>query len=530
MHNLIGNNLVPTKFQQRVINKIMDKDSVLLVMPTNSGKTLVAYNYADLIGESKDRIIFTAPIKALSVERYQELKSQGFAVDMITGDVRVDTRAPIICMTQEIYNNEFTRLKSTVIIDEFHYIFRNQDRARSYIEAIEKTNPESQLMLMSATIDDPNSLAEWLGELSNRKFSVAESNQRLVPLEYDYKGISSKYIKDSIVFCFSRKDIMRVLDRLKYCRKKIHPNKAKEIDELARTYSIEFFPEWEYGLSRYHGKLLPKEKMIIEYLFRHGYIDTVVGTDSLALGVNLPAQYTILSQLRKPTGDPIEISEFMQLCGRAGRFGQFSKGIATFMKDSPVNRYDKLPAAFKSYSKSKLEPTSIDVDIDYSALLNGRYLEEEIDNLVKYHYPKTDSSKIYSIMSIQVNKANEDIKNINSQYKSMLNEKEYETFEYLLSKYYLPEWNITKNAYYSYIMAISISKTGIIHANNIIDSIVLENKTPGVLIYELLLANKWFKSLKQDPSLRVKNTDKLYNIINGLDETIFNPDLRIDRK
>ena len=191
--------------------------------PTNSGKTIVAYNWADVynykIGEFK-KTIFTSPIKALSNERYNNLKKLGVNVGLITGDVKWDINSDVLCMTQEIYAQGYYKDVANVIIDEFHYIFHNHDRARCYMESIDKTNNESKLLLMSATCYKPEQLAKYLRTLTNKKFIVAESNERLVPLTFDLNGIDLKRIEDAIVFCFSRSGIMKIIEQFKKIRQK----------------------------------------------------------------------------------------------------------------------------------------------------------------------------------------------------------------------------------------------------------------------------------------------------------------------
>ena len=72
--------------------KLIKGHSAVLSAPTGSGKTLVAYLWSGLMNEdgfvqdTEDRIIFTAPIKALSNERYMDLRRMGLDVGIETGD------------------------------------------------------------------------------------------------------------------------------------------------------------------------------------------------------------------------------------------------------------------------------------------------------------------------------------------------------------------------------------------------------------------------------------------------------------
>ena len=152
-----------TKFydwQLRAFSHIQDNSAVLSA-PTGSGKTLVAYLWAGILSRDgtinpnpeSGRIIFTAPIKALSNERYLDLRRMGLDVGLETGDFKRNEGASIICCTQEIYTMKYARLPGQkLIIDEFHYIFTDSDRARTYIDGLRNTNPDTQILVMSATL------------------------------------------------------------------------------------------------------------------------------------------------------------------------------------------------------------------------------------------------------------------------------------------------------------------------------------------------------------------------------------------
>ena len=88
-----------------------------------------------------------------------------------------------------------------------------------------------------------------------------------------------------------------------------------------------------YGVAGYYGSLLPKEKMFIEECFERKLIDTVVGTDALALGVNFPVQNVVFAQLAKLYEGPISKNMFDQLSGRAGRKGYYDNGYVYYCEE-----------------------------------------------------------------------------------------------------------------------------------------------------------------------------------------------------
>ena len=130
-------------WQIRAYNHIKDNSAVLSA-PTGSGKTLVAYLWAGILNRDgtintqpdSSRIIFTSPIKALSNERYLDLRRMGLDVGIETGDFKRNEGASIICCTQEIYTMKYARIPNQkLIVDELHYIFTDSSRARMYISA-----------------------------------------------------------------------------------------------------------------------------------------------------------------------------------------------------------------------------------------------------------------------------------------------------------------------------------------------------------------------------------------------------------
>lgn len=95
------------------------------------------------------------------------------------------------------------------------------------------------------------------------------------------------------------------------------------------------FPEWmsalERGIAAHHAGLLPSFKNAVEDLFQRGLIKAVFATETLALGINMPARTVVLEKLVKWNGEahlPVTPGEYTQLTGRAGRRGIDIEGNA----------------------------------------------------------------------------------------------------------------------------------------------------------------------------------------------------------
>jgi len=87
----------------------------------------------------------------------------------------------------------------------------------------------------------------------------------------------------------------------------------------------------ERGIAAHHAGLLPSFKNAIEDLFQRGLVKAVFATETLALGINMPARTVVLEKLTKWNGEahvPITPGEYTQLTGRAGRRGIDIEGNA----------------------------------------------------------------------------------------------------------------------------------------------------------------------------------------------------------
>lgn len=84
-------------------------ESVMVAAHTSAGKTAVAeYAIAKALSLNQ-RVIYTSPLKALSNQKYRELKEEFTDVGIMTGDVSVDPEASCIVMTTEILRNMLYR-------------------------------------------------------------------------------------------------------------------------------------------------------------------------------------------------------------------------------------------------------------------------------------------------------------------------------------------------------------------------------------------------------------------------------------
>ena len=176
------------EFQKAAIESIEHNESVLVAAHTSAGKTVVALYAIATALRDKQRVIYTSPIKALSNQKYRELKSQFDDVGLMTGDVTINVDAACLVMTTEILRNmlyrgtEVTKEVSWVIFDEIHYM-RNYERGVVWEETIVMLPKKARFVFLSATIPNAREFAEWICSLHHQPCKIVSTDFRPVPLQ-----------------------------------------------------------------------------------------------------------------------------------------------------------------------------------------------------------------------------------------------------------------------------------------------------------------------------------------------------------
>jgi len=122
------------------------------------------------------------------------------------------------------------------------------------------------------------------------------------------------------------------------------------------------------GLGFHHAGLLPALKVMVETLFARGDLKAVFATDTLALGINMPARTVVVGSLSKFDGHQMRLltpNEYQQLTGRAGRRGMDAHGSAVLL----YSPWDVFEPAFASLTAPLLPVTSA-FAIRYNTILN----------------------------------------------------------------------------------------------------------------------------------------------------------------
>ena len=177
-------------FQREAIAAIRGGHNVLVSAPTGAGKTLVAeYAIVDAVRRGR-RCIYTAPIKALSNQKYRDFRDDPeIDVGLMTGDVTIHPGAQVLIMTTEILRNSIFEDPGAlhdvdyVIFDEVHFM-DDLERGTVWEESLIFAPPEIRFICLSATIANLDEVGGWLDEIRRQDIVSVLSEKRPVPLHF----------------------------------------------------------------------------------------------------------------------------------------------------------------------------------------------------------------------------------------------------------------------------------------------------------------------------------------------------------
>jgi len=187
----------------------------------------------------------------------------------------------------------------------------------------------------------------------NRRSRFDDSSDRLSRSDIIEK-LQGENLLPAITFIFSRIGCDAAVKQcLNAGLRLTSPQEREEIRSTALRYTQNIaeedlevlgFTEWltalERGIAAHHAGLLPSFKGAVEDLFQRGLVKAVFATETLALGINMPARTVVLEKLVKFNGEahvPVTPGEYTQLTGRAGRRGIDIEGNAVIQWSPTVD-------------------------------------------------------------------------------------------------------------------------------------------------------------------------------------------------
>ena len=171
--------------------------------------------------------------------------------------------------------------------------------------------------------------------------------------------------------------------------------------------------EWlaalERGIAAHHAGLLPVFKSCVEELFQRGLLKAIFATETLALGINMPARTVLLEKLTKWNGEahvPITPGEYTQLTGRAGRRGIDIEGNAVVIWSPTV---DSATAAGLAATRTYPLRSSFSPTYNMSINLLERYGRDRARNSLKSSFAQFQADRAVVGLDRQIRKNSEAI-------------------------------------------------------------------------------------------------------------------------
>jgi ATP-dependent RNA helicase HelY len=155
-----------------------------------------------------------------------------------------------------------------------------------------------------------------------------------------------------------------------------------EEEELSALGYFELREALASGIAAHHAGMLPLFKEAVENLFARGLVKVVFATETLSLGINMPARTVVIEDLWKFSGERHELltpGEYTQLTGRAGRRGidEIGNGVVLYQRHVPFERVAGLASTRTYELRSSFRPS-------YNMAVNlvSNYTREEARHLL----------------------------------------------------------------------------------------------------------------------------------------------------
>jgi ATP-dependent RNA helicase HelY len=311
-----------------------------------------------------------------------------------------------------------------VVLDEVHYL-QDRYRGSVWEEVIIHLAPDVPLVSLSATVANAAEFTDWIESRRGPTDLVVET-RRPVPLESMYllkdrhreerlallplfssggrlnpqlsgllkKGrgrfrrfvgprrlevaeeLARQGLLPAIYFIFSRAGCNQAAATVSAAglglttadeRREIRHRAIASTDHVPEgDLGVLGFDAWleqlERGVAAHHAGMVPAFKEAVEDLFAAGLVKLVFATETLALGINMPARAVVLERMSKFTGEAHERlrpGDYTQLTGRAGRRGIDSAGTAVVIHDGriPIEQVAGIAAEGSHPLRSSFQPT-----------------------------------------------------------------------------------------------------------------------------------------------------------------------------
>lgn len=439
--------MIYDRFQKEAIEHINAGHSVIVSAPTGAGKTAIAEHVITTSIEKNVGVIYTAPIKALSNQKFRDLgRCYGDHIGILTGDVSINPEAPVMIMTTEILRNKILdepeRLSrySWVIFDEIHYL-DNHERGTVWEESLMLMPPHMNILGLSATIPNIEQFAAWIESIHKKPVKTVIEPKRPVPLHFlfsfgnvvtdklehlrklkapkqeriynlinylrDHEGLPAIYFvfgrrrAEDLAFALAGFSFLTPEERIEIER--LYTSLCERFDLKNEPSAMRLYPLIQRGIAYHHAGMLPTLKEVIERLFTSKLVKIIFTTETFALGINMPSRSVMFDELMKFYGRfmrYLKTRDFYQMAGRAGRRGIDTEGFV-YCRINP-RRVDLKEIHRVIYSRP--EEVRSQFNTSYATILNlyAKYKEDLVKIYpLSFHFyqsHKGDQKKALQLM------------------------------------------------------------------------------------------------------------------------------------
>lgn len=338
---------LPDLWQQDALRALQDGKDVIVDAPTGSGKTYIFELFVEG-GYLDGKAVYTVPTRALANDKLRDWRKRRWNVGIATGDIAENLEAPVVVATLETQKGRFLKGMGPhlLVIDEYQMI-GDQQRGVNYELAVALAPEGTQLLLMSGSVGNPQSIVKWLRRIG-RDAVLIQTRTRPVPLEEIDADALPGRIPNSVQGFWPR-IIARALKfelapLLAFAPRRRAAEKLAM--QLARMLPEEEPLELTAEQKRLAGDTLARllrqriafhhsgldyaqRAALIEPLAKAGQLRVVVATMGLSAGINFSMRSVLVTDREYRAGERfhnVRPDELLQMFGRAGRRGLDKKG------------------------------------------------------------------------------------------------------------------------------------------------------------------------------------------------------------
>jgi superfamily II DNA/RNA helicase len=339
---------VPDLWQQHAVSALREGKDVVVQAPTGAGKTLIFELWSNQ-GKNRGQAIYTVPTRALANDKLAEWRARGWDVGIATGDLAENLGAPVLVATLETQKNRLIQGDgpALLVVDEYQML-SDLNRGLNYELAMALAPPQTQLLLLSGSVANPQDLVKWLLRLG-RKAVLIRHDERPVPLDEVHANNLSYHVPTEIRGYWPRLVAKALADDLGPIlifapRRQAAESMANELArQLPTPNPLQLSTEQKLVVGEHLAKLLKSRVTyhhsglsygaragVIEPLAKTGQLRVVVATMGLAAGINFSLRSVALageSYRRDEAEQLLKPDELLQMFGRAGRRGLDEAGF-----------------------------------------------------------------------------------------------------------------------------------------------------------------------------------------------------------